>query len=280
MSNKRYYNKMTPDMGDILIITVDKISEYGGVYCNCSEYPDQMFFIPPTEIAKRKVNVDKFFVPETFYPVIVLNKNENQKITDVSYSKVPEKDREDHLERYRIYQKIYKLGLEACDFCSADDNDCEQIFDLTVRSIFNKFSDNKDSTKTVQEFYINMLENPVLFFGDSKLDFQDDFIENIKKRIKITDVLLACEITLMCLQNEAVQKIKNVLKNDIDPKVQIRYIASPRYEILVSSSDKDNAKQLIDDTIKIIKKNCKEYGVEFVKSSEIIVLKEKNYSFS
>ena len=179
MSNVRFYKKNVPDMGDILIVTVDKISEYGGIYCNCLEYPDLVFFIPPTEITKRKVNLQKFFVPETCYPVIVLNKNEDQNITDISYSKVPQKDREDHLERYHIYKKIHKFGLEACEFCSADNQeDKERIFNTTVWIIFNNFSDNKDSTKIVQEFYTNMLEDPLLFFGDSCLEFRNEFIEN------------------------------------------------------------------------------------------------------
>ena len=65
----------------------------------------------------------------------------------------------------------------------------------------------------------------------------------------------------------------------MDPKIQIEYISSPRYKILVNDFDKSNAQRLIKEALLTIQDNCKKFGVKFVNQSEICVQREKVYTY-
>lgn len=303
----RYYRKTFPVAKDILVAKITGISDEGGIYADCVEYPDLKLFILPTEIAKRVVNLHKMFSPDRLYPVLTLNVDINKKLADVSYSKINETDRANYLEKFSTFQKIYKLGLEASELYSSFfgielDQATDFIFNRTLWNIFELFIKNEDTPKSINEFYISLLENPSRLFNtntkqDDKVpenlsekevkqmdnerfdEYKEYFIQNIKKRIKITDIVLSAEISLVCLQNGAVERIKNTLKSDIDPKIQIN-ISSPRYKIVATDSDKSSAEQLIKDTISLIQSNCEKFGVKFIKQSEICIQKNKSYTFS
>lgn len=289
----RYYKNKIPFSQDILIAKITNISE-NGVYANSVEYPHLKLFIPLTEISKRKTNVKKLFSPDKLYPVLVLDINIQGNLVDVSYNKISDKDKKIYLERFLSLQKIYKLGLEAAKeyslFCNIDNNDAQEcIFSCTIWNIFDKFIKDKKLSEYINDFYISLLENPLNLFNEfsdnvsisDKFDeYKERFVENIKKRIKISDVVLSVEITLVCLQNSALEKIKKALKVDLDPKVQLRYISSPRYELVATCNNKLLAEQLLKNSVDIIKNNCKNQGVRFINHSDIIVQKEKSYIFN
>lgn len=289
-SDIRYYRKTFPFPNDILIAKITEIADTG-VYAKCVDYPTLKLFICPTEISYRKVNLRQFFSPEKLYPVRTLNVYKDTNIVDVSYSKITEKDRNDHLEKFAIYQKIYKLGLEASDFYSSfaerdQDYSTNYIFDKTVWPIFDKFWTDKCTTIYINDFYTSVLEDPSKFFADSSSDntldelnsdYKEKFVQNIRKKIKISDVVLTTEIILICLEGNAIERIKNTLNID-NPKVQIRY-TSPRYELIVCMDNKTNAEQLMEHSISTIKENCDKFNVNFVKHTDICVKKDKQWIY-
>lgn len=286
-NNIRYYRKLFPVAEDIITAKITGISDDDGIYADCVEYPDLKLFILPTEIKKRKINLRKFFSPDKLYPVLTLSVDINKKLADVSYKKINENDRSNYLEKFYVLQKIYKFGLEVSKLYSSFTGielfqSIEFIFDKTIWNIFDEFTEHDKNIEDINEFYMSLLEDPLkLFNEDNSLDeFKEYFIQNIKKRIKITDIVLSTEIKLICLQTGAIEKIKNTLKTDIDSAVQIKCISSPRYELIVTNRDKSKAEELINNTIEIIKNNCGKFNVNFLEQSNICVLKDKIYSFN
>lgn len=302
----RYYRKNFPVVNDIIVAKITEISNDVGIYAECIEYPNLRLFISPTEISKRRVNAHKFFSKDKLYPVITLVVDSNKSIIDVSYLKMKEADRTRYSEKFSIIQKIYKLGLEASEFYSSFfkidiDQAMNIVFDRTIWNIFDDTpsditfdTTSPDTPETsllyvtmeskiqdINDLYISILEDPSKLFRGRICDiYKTQFIQHIKKRIKISDIVLTSEITLLCLQDSAVERIKNTLTFGIDPKIQIRYISSPRYEIITNDYSKSVAEELMNKTISTIKNNCEIYGVKFVKNSELCVLKEKTCVFN
>ena len=281
MKSIRYYKKLFPDIRDVIIAQISEEPSKNGVYANCIEYPDLNLLILPTEINKRKVNLKKFFSPDKFYPVQVLNIDQNKKHADVSYSKINEIDRNNYLEKFYIQQKIYKIGCETskiyANYYAKDiDESMDIIFDTVIWDILI-------SESNIQEIYEKILEDPLLLFHENNQnldEFKNKFLTDIKKKIKISDIVLSVEFNLICLESGAIDRIKNVLKISTDNKINIKCISSPRYEIIVTENNKQEAEKLIHDTIKIIKDNCDKYCVKFTKQEDIHILRDKTYSFS
>jgi translation initiation factor 2 alpha subunit (eIF-2alpha) len=287
----RYYRKPLPTIQDIIVAKLTSIPKKSGIYAECIDYPELKLFIPPTEISRRKVNLQNFFSQDKLYPVLTLGVDEGKKLVDVSYSKINEKDRKEHMEKFAIYQKIYKLGLEASSaysiFSGIDmDLATETIFDISVWDIFDKFTEDSEASGKVNDFYLSILEDPSLLFNKSKGvdipdfdEYKSKFIESIKNKIKICDLTLSAVVTLICLQDGAVNRIKSCLKSDLNQKVQIRYIGSPRYEVIASGSDRTLAEGAINTAISTIRANCEKYGVEFGECSKVCIQKDKQYTF-
>jgi len=118
-----YYHKKYPQENDIVIVTLNNITEYG-VYCNLVEYNDMDGFIISTEIHKGKgrgkgrkdVKPEKIFTHGTYYPVIVLAVEETNNRVNLSYKKIRQdelhNDREDALALFKRKQKLFNLSLD------------------------------------------------------------------------------------------------------------------------------------------------------------------------
>jgi translation initiation factor 2 alpha subunit (eIF-2alpha) len=277
----RYYRKSFPDCNDTLIAKITEFSD-SGVYADSIEYPGLKLFIPKTEISKYNVNLQKLFSSNDLYPVLVLNTYKDKNIADVSYIKLSDKERNEHLEKFSIRRKIYRLGLEANKAYSlfSGTEDCSTasyIFGKTVWPIFEHDSGDKCY---LEELYTSLLEDPhKLFVGSESEQFneyKEHFVQDVKKKIKISDVVLTIEISLLCTENNAIERIKNTLK--INSNVQIRY-KSPKYELIATANDKTNAMSLLRQAIDEIKDNCERFKVSFVKQGDVCVLKDKTYVF-
>lgn len=292
----RYYQKTVPSCGDILVVKITKISDNKGAYAESAEYPDMKIFILPTEISRRAVNVQKFFSPHELYPTRVLFADAGKRLADVSYSKLNEKERLEYLERFSIYQKIFRIALDVNTlFFNEGDNDTEPesvpvpvpvpvpvVDDIIFRNTVWKIFDNLigETNIVVANYYNSILEDPSKFFQYAKdipKDFIEKYITRLKQRIKISDVILTAEVTILILKNDAVTKLKNILKNDIDPKVEIEYLSSPRYKLIASAYEKADAESLIKKTILTLEENCKKFEGKFIKATDITVQKEKTY---
>ncbi|AYV84266.1 MAG: eukaryotic translation initiation factor eIF-2 alpha, partial [Hyperionvirus sp.] len=155
----RYYEKTVPNVGDILVVKITKISDNKGAYAESAEYPDLKIFILPTEINRRVVNVKKFFSPDKLYPTRVLFVDPVKHLVDVSYSKLNDKEKLEYLERFTIYQKIFRIAV---DINTLYNNDGDTIFKNTVWHIFDNLC--HESNETVSNYYTSILEDPYIFF--------------------------------------------------------------------------------------------------------------------
>jgi Translation initiation factor 2, alpha subunit (eIF-2alpha) len=289
-----YYSKTIPDINDVIIVKIKKIID-GGIYGVSIEYPSFEIYIPPTEIAKKKVNIYKKFSPDKYYPVIVLDIHKKNNLFVVSYMKIGEDEKKERLERFHIYQKIYKLGQELTLFHKKfTNNESESkaasttIYQKLIWPILdNLYTDYlKLTLQDVTQNYNKILEDPKSLFinieSDNEIlteDLINVYINNLKKRIRITEMIMEVSIKIIVLEDNAVNKLKLILKENINELVKIEYISSPNYKLLVSGFDRNKLEELLNDSILCIKKNCEKYNASF-KEENIKIQKEKIFSVS
>lgn len=333
----RYYSKSAPEVGDLLIVKILKLSDDKGFYAESFEYPDFRIYILPTEIARKPQNLRTFLPVGKICAVVILSISKKKKIIDVSYKNVSVKDGEDRVKRFYIYQKIHKFGTEMAsqysDYLEDPEIDTTAIiYSHVIWPILDDFSEKYDDHTFVSlsEYYTNILENPKLLFcknetkmtgqGDKDTDkdtdkyadkdnddiqedkndkdgqddkgdlsndkislpveFIDLFVQNLKSRIKISDIEMFSDIELFVMERDAVTKLKLILTQKISSEARIEYIASPKYRIVSSSENKEVLENVINEAIKQIKINCETYGGSFKSSTPITILRDKQYVVS
>jgi translation initiation factor 2 alpha subunit (eIF-2alpha) len=303
-----YYTKEYPDENDIILVKLTDIQE-NGVYGKCIDYPKLEIFLVTTEITKRKVHLTKFFSPDKIYPMVVLNVNKNCDSIDVSYKKINEAQRLKTVELFECYNKIYDLGREIMDFYDmvCDDINLESIiskkelFKLIVQERLDKFktsllgSEEKNLVESIKEYHLEFLENPETIFDPVKVIHKNDtldlfvvkYIEDIKKRLYISDIVACCDFTLIVLTSDAVTNIKKILStnfnisvNNPDVVCDVFYIASPNYRLQVKAKNKSLAFNALTEMCKILEENSKQFNGTLNNPNKFSIIKEKQYTLS
>lgn len=283
-----YYGKKYPEKQDVIVVKILKISDEKGLYAKSIEYPELSIYVLPTEISRRKVNLKKMFSPDKYYSVVVLNVNRKNNQADVSYMKISEKERNERIERFQYYEKIHKIGSDITEFYASymgkdEDKIIHDIYESVIWPIMDKLSENYHNMtiNSTKDYYTSILMNPETLFSNNN-KFSEEFIKNysseIRKKIKVSDMKISSEIKLVVMQSDAVGKLVRILTENIESDVEIQYIASPRYKIVVTGTDKETAEKKMETVINTIKHNCIKYGGSFVGQDPILVQKDKTYN--
>lgn len=319
LSNRNYFTALTPKCEEVVVVKLSNITD-NGIYGTCITYPDYEVFLMLTEITKKKykVNVVKMFSPDKKYAVVVINVNDDKKIIDVSYSKVHETDQKGVLERQSFYEKIYNLGIDVVKTYKKmttdgtykfNQEEMDMIFKYVVQIPLNNLENDPDKTsiEKVKDKFLTYLEEPNSLFEILNIEYvskleqnsqsffeilQKNFIENLNKRVKISDVVISCDFTLCVIESGAVDVIKQILNIDIQDfkKIKIEHISSPKYRITVTEKRLNEARATLDKTCSIIKDNANKFGkinitITLDIPEKYTVMKDKewtisNYNFS
>lgn len=314
LNKKNYYTKASPKCEEIVIVKLTEITE-NGIYGECVNYPQYKVFLLLTEISKKKYkqNIYKMFSPDKKYAVRVININDDMKIMDVSYSKIHESDQKNALEKHAYSERIYNLGQDIikiyAKIASENNNYSEdvltELFKYTVQIPLEQLeqlqNDSQDSNLNILEKYkdkyLTCLEDPITFFDkfneeclrdidEEKKIFYDivisEYVKNINKRVKISDVIVTCDISLCVISESAVDVIKDILS--IDPNIsniKIEHIASPKYRITCTDKRLNLAKISLDKICSIIKTNAEKYsnqGLSLDINQNYNTIRDKEYS--
>ena len=306
MTKNNYYTKESPKTEDIIVVRLTNITD-NGIYGECITYPEYKVFLVMTEVSKRKqkVNVAKMFSPEKKYAVVVTNINTEMKIIDISYSKVHDSDQKGVIERHYYYEKIYNLGQdlikmytklakETGTYSETEINDMfKNIVQMQLDNLENEnlLLNNQEKLENVKDKYLTYLEDPKAFFEKYEINPErksfineliNEFVHNINKRVKISDVIISCDITLCVLTESAVNIIKKILTDNIDNKnIKIEHISSPKYRITVTEKRINQAKTTLDKCCLIIKENINlSEKITLEVPEKYTIIKDKEYSLS
>jgi len=264
-----YYSNKLPKINDIVFVTIKSFTD-NGAYCNLLEYNNLEGLILNSELDKWVKSANKQFEFHKVYPLLVLAISGDK--VDLSIKKVKKEDRNKYLEQFGYIDKIKQLVKE-CVFVTKLDE--ETVCKLTMWKFFKN-----NHLETAKNIYNDIIKNPIMFMFHTNGLHHDqfmEFVENMRTRIDTKDVIIGQDFELIICDENAIEKLKEILSYT-KPNTEIRYIASPKYQFVVSGT-----KDFCDNEVKIFTEymntNVKKYQRCLFNISEASVIKEQQFTF-
>jgi len=272
MNIKQFYKKDFPEVDDIVMVKINQEDEFG-YHGNLVEYENITGFIALSELIKGKyLNKKHILRLGDVLPVSVIRLNKDKNIVDLSKKRVTPTEISTKVHQYKICTNInklvnecYTMYLKYCDINSS--NILYSINDIMASTIWRLYDtcDNYDIT------YNQVLDNPLLLLPSGLFDeeFISNTYNNINQRIIRKKMIIELEFKLIIIENDALEKIKNIVivNKDFDDQYKIKiYIqSSPLYKIKVEGYSKTKSLEILDVIKNNILENSKKYtcAIEF-----------------
>lgn len=266
-----YYKNKFPSNNDIVIITVSSCPEKGqSIQCSLTEYNNIPGIILRTEITKkRELEPKKIFKIDTHYPVIVINvdsSDSNNIKIDLSYVKLKDQERINHLEHFRYRNYIYSLAIEMKELCGMDHS-------TILKYTMWQFMENKKIIADIKEFYNEILEVPENFVHYFPIDYVEHckkFVQNLRSRISSTNEFSTKNFTLTIFNSinnmSNIDTLKWCLTHNLNSehvKCDIHFISPSKYLLSATSDIKSESSKYIEKAENIINDNLKNIVCKF-----------------
>ena len=265
-----YYNKKLPQLNDIVFVTIKSFSK-NGAYCNLIEYNNIEGLILNTELDRRIKHANRQFTFNNIYPLLVISVFGDK--IDLSYRKINPEERSNYLEQFGYIEKVRQFVRECIYITKLDE---ETVYSLTMW----KFFKNSNYLTDAKNIYMTIIKNPLMFMFHAGGKFNEQFmeyIENMKNRIETKIIIIGQNFELFICDEEAIYKLKNLLSYKSN-NTEIKYIASPRYQLIISGDE-----EFCDNEIKkfneYMNKNISNYQKCIFKMLDKSTIKEQHYSF-
>lgn len=257
-----YYSKKIPVVGDIVFVNIKNFSS-NGAYCNLIEYNNIEGFILNTELDKYVKSSNKQFEYNKIYPTLVISVTD--KSVDLSYKKIKSYEREKLLNHFNYIKKIIKIIRECVFFTKLDEN---IVCELIMWKLFNG-----NTLESADNTYLQILKNPgiLLMYAKEYFDQINSFVENLSSRITVSNIVINQIFELIIYDTNALEKLKQILSYP-----HIKYIASPKYQIVITGNTMDDCDVQINKFSEYILPETSKYKCIF-KMLDKQIVKDQEY---
>ena len=239
-----------PEIGEIVIATITKISDHGA-YVTLDEYNKIQGFLHVSEIAPGWVRKVNKYVRQGEKKVLLVKKVESgRKEIDLSLKQISKDQRKKKLldvKRFEKEQGILKNIQEKSELTT------KQIEELE-----DKFLSKYDS---VYDAMLNIAIKGNAEIDDLKLQKKVlTIIEDICSKMKLPSVELRGVLEISNNGSNGVELIQKTLteaENSKDAKIDITYLGAPRYRLSLLSQDFKTAEKSLKPILEKIEKNVK-----------------------
>jgi translation initiation factor 2 subunit 1 len=232
-----------PDVGDLVIATVVKITSYG-VYVRLDEY-DKEGLLHVSEVASRWVRNIRDYVREGQKVVLkVLRVQAEKGQVDLSRRRVTKRDKKEKLLSWKKDRKAESLLRTAAEKLNIT---FEEAYETAGVLIENAFGELHDGLEKTAKDGIDVL----LDLGIQK-ELAVTLEEIAREKIQISLVNVKGILKLQNLKPNGVLIIKETLKNAKEigesegADVTIYLVSPPNYRIVVSADDYKSAESILD----------------------------------
>src|SRR3990170_89398 len=193
-----------PEVGEIVIATVSKVSDHGA-YVTLDEYNNIQGFLHVSEIAPGWVRNISRYVKEG---------EKKKKLLEV--------------KRYEKGRTIIQSVKEAADLSQKDVEKLEEV-------IFSKYD-------SIYDAFLDVVRKGIIVLNDLALPKKTiSAIEEVSSKIRLPSVEIRGILEITNSKPDGVEIIKkilgNAINNDDESKVEITYVGAPKYRITVSAQD-------------------------------------------
>jgi translation initiation factor 2 alpha subunit (eIF-2alpha) len=273
----QFYRNEKPNFEDFVMVKITGYSENLGLYCELLEYNNISAVIMKREISKYKLNYSKKFPIGKTFPCMIYEIDTYKNYINLSYKTLTELTIKKLEAEYVDKLHLYKLFHELDHFLENNfDKDC------VSNMLWDCMDYITENDITHKKYYEELLDNPQLIFNFDKenlitQDIRSRIISSLESRIKKTDITVELQFSLLILENNFVDKIKNIL--DIGEKVQC--VSSPIYSIVLSGKTVDETKEKFTELLIKLKDKLSNtiHDLKF-DISNIKIIKERFFSMS
>ena len=239
-----------PEIGEIVIATITKISDHGA-YVTLDEYNKIQGFLHVSEIAPGWVRKVHRYVKEGEKKVLLVKKvgSERREI-DLSLKQISKEQRKKKLldvKRFEKEQGILKNIQERSELTTKQIEELEDQFLSKYDSVYDAMLNV--AIKGTGEINDLKLQKKVL-----------TTIEDICSKMKLPSVELRGILEISNNQSNGVELIQKTLsdaENAKDVKIEITYLGAPRYRLSLVSQDFKTAEKSLKPILEKIEKNVK-----------------------
>nr|AIF16227.1 RNA-binding S1 domain-containing protein [uncultured marine thaumarchaeote KM3_73_B11] len=239
-----------PEIGEIVIATIAKISDHGA-YVTLDEYNKIQGFLHVSEIAPGWVRKVNKYVKEGEKKVLLVKKVETgRKEIDLSLKQISKEQRKKKLldvKRFEKEQGILK--------------NIEEKAKLTTKQIEELEDQFLSKYDSVYDAMLNIAIKGTTEINDLKLPKKIlTTIEEICSKMKLPSVELRGILEISNNQSNGVELIRKTLseaENTEEAKIEITYLGAPRYRLSLVSQDFKTAEKSLKPILEKIEKNVK-----------------------
>ena len=246
-----------PEIGEIVIATITKVSDHGA-YVTLDEYDGVQGFLHISEIAPGWVRKVRRYVKENEKKVLLVKKIQAKRgEIDLSLKQISKEQRKKKLldvKRFEKEQGILKNIQEKAELSTKQIEDIEDKLLSTYDSIYDAIIDIATKNKDV----LNNLEI------SEKIQ---TVIEDISSKIKLPSVEIRGILELTNNKSNGIEIIKKILldviKDNADSKIEISYIGAPKYRVSITAQEFKTAEKIIKPILEKIEKDVKKQNGTF-----------------
>jgi len=232
-----------PEIGEIVIATVTKVSDHGA-YVTLDEYNKVQGFLHISEIAPGWVRNVGRFVKEGEKKVLLVKKVRSARNEiDLSLKQISKDQKKKKLLEVKRYEKGKTIIQSVKEAGKISDKD----IDALEESIFSKYD-------SIYDAFLDVARKGIDVLNDLKLPKKTIVaIEDISSKIRLPSVEIRGILEITNTKPDGVEVIKKILgnatKKDENSKIEITYVGAPKYRISVSSGDFKTAEKTLKPII-------------------------------
>ncbi|MEM3737170.1 MAG: translation initiation factor IF-2 subunit alpha [Candidatus Bathyarchaeia archaeon] len=235
--------RVTPEVGEIVIATVVKVTDYGA-YAALDEYDGMEGFIHISEVASTWVRNIRNFVRENQKVVLkVLRVDPVKHHVDLSLRRVSGTERKSKLVEWKRRRKAAAILKSAAEELKIE---AETFVRDVMAKLEDKYGDAYEGLEDLAERgeeAANRLKLPQ--------NWATAVLETVKQKVRIPTVTIKGSLELTCPKPDGVGIIKKILmecksaKRHRKARVNIYTVGAPRYAVEVTAKDYKDAEKVM-----------------------------------
>ena len=238
-----------PEVGEIVIATVAKISDHGA-YVTLDEYNSIQGFLHISEIAPGWVRkVSKYVKEDEKKVLLVKNIDTDREEIDLSLKQISKDQRKKKLldvKRFEKEQGILKNIKDKADLSSKEVDELED-------KLLSKYDSIYDAILEIAVKNVSIIDDLRISDKIKKT------IQEISTKIKLPSVEIRGVLELTSNKSDGIEIIRKTLldaiKESKNEKIQISYIGAPKYRLSIIAQDFKTAERTLKPILENIETN-------------------------
>lgn len=246
-----------PDVGDLVISTVERITDYGA-YVRLDEY-NKEGLLHISEVSSTWVRNIRDFVREGQKAVLrVLRVDQEKEHVDLSLRRVTKRERREKVLSWKKERKAESLLRTASERLNISEKELYEKAGVLVEKEFGEMHGGLEKTAREGAEVLVKLGIPK--------DMAATIEEIAKERIRLPVVMVKGTLELQCTKPNGAVLVRDALldaqriKKSSNTEVRIYVVAPPRYRIEVLAEDYKEAEKLLSKATQTALKSIVKFG--------------------